>query len=107
MYQILTEEQPFFFLSYIFRENTDLFIMLGECDSPYPTIHLTSQDWKMAFTKRATTIVKADDIVVCHAQAVDEGIISAFCTYFVFNLAYPRHLKEHPSVPPKIHCKNS
>ncbi|MEQ2238714.1 hypothetical protein ILYODFUR_036094 [Ilyodon furcidens] len=66
--------------------------MLGECDSPYPTVHLTSQDWKMAFTKRATTIVKADD-VGCHTQAVDEGIISAFCTYFVFNLAYPRHLK--------------
>ncbi|MEQ2271310.1 hypothetical protein XENORESO_002443, partial [Xenotaenia resolanae] len=82
-----------FFLPYIFRENTDLFIMLGECDSPspYPTIHLTSQDWKMAFPKRATTIVKAD-IVVCHTQTVD-GIISAFCTYFVFNLAYPRHLK--------------
>ncbi|MED6241580.1 hypothetical protein ATANTOWER_020336 [Ataeniobius toweri] len=66
-----------------------------QCDSPspYPTIHLTSQDWKMAFTKRATTIVKADDVVVCHTQAVDEGIISAFCTYFVFNLAHPRHLK--------------
>ncbi|XP_035989247.1 uncharacterized protein LOC110368027 isoform X2 [Fundulus heteroclitus] len=83
------------FLPYIFREKNDLFIMLGEGDSPspYPTIHLTGQDWKMAFTRRAATIVKADNIVVCHTQTVDEGIISAFCTYFVFNLAYPRHLK--------------
>ena len=54
---------------------------------------MTGQDWKMAFTRRAPNVVKADDVEVCHTQTVDEGIISVFCTYSVFNLAYPRHLK--------------
>lgn len=47
----------------------------------------------MDFTKRAPNIVKVDGIEVCRGSFIEEGIISAFCMYFVFNLAYPRHLK--------------
>ncbi|RXN05344.1 sterile alpha motif domain-containing 3-like isoform X1 [Labeo rohita] len=83
------------FLPYIFKENIDRFITLGETDldSPYPTIQLTDRDWKMAFARRAPNILKVDHIELFRNSGIDEGIISAFCTYFVFNLAYPRHLK--------------
>ncbi len=47
----------------------------------------------MAFARRAPNILKVDHIEVFRNSGIDEGIISAFCTYFVFNLAYPRHLK--------------
>jgi hypothetical protein len=47
----------------------------------------------MAFARRAPNILKVDHIEVCRTSGIDEGIISAFCTYFVFNLSYPRHLK--------------
>uniref|UniRef100_A0A3P9DGJ5 Odorant receptor, family 6, subfamily AT, member 1 n=1 Tax=Maylandia zebra TaxID=106582 RepID=A0A3P9DGJ5_9CICH len=30
---------------------------------------------------------------VCRSSCIFEGIISSFCLYFVFNLAYPKHLK--------------
>ncbi|XP_051946713.1 uncharacterized protein LOC127618364 isoform X3 [Xyrauchen texanus] len=100
--EALTEDLPdidfraaLIFLPYIFKENIDHFITLGETDldSPYPTIQLTDQDWKMAFARRAPNILKVDHIEVCRTSGIDEGIISAFCTYFVFNLSYPRHLK--------------
>lgn len=58
-----------------------------------PTIQLMDRDWKMAFTRRAPNAVKVDGIELCHSSAIDEGIISAFCAYFVFNLTFPRHLK--------------
>ncbi|RXN30248.1 sterile alpha motif domain-containing 3-like isoform X2 [Labeo rohita] len=64
-----------------------------DLDSPYPTIQLTDRDWKMAFARRAPNILKVDHIELFRNSGIDEGIISAFCTYFVFNLAYPRHLK--------------
>uniref|UniRef100_A0AAV2L6Z8 Sterile alpha motif domain-containing protein 3-like n=1 Tax=Knipowitschia caucasica TaxID=637954 RepID=A0AAV2L6Z8_KNICA len=100
--EALTEDLPdidfraaLTFLPHIFKENIDCFITLGERDpaTPYPTIQLTDRDWKMAFTRRASNIVKVDGIELCHTSAIDEGIISAFCAYFVFNLAFPRHLK--------------
>uniref|UniRef100_A0AAV2J9D2 Sterile alpha motif domain-containing protein 3-like n=1 Tax=Knipowitschia caucasica TaxID=637954 RepID=A0AAV2J9D2_KNICA len=100
--EALTEDLPdidfraaLIFLPHIFKENIDCFITLGESDpaTPYPTIQLTDRDWKMAFTRRASNIVKVDGIELCHTSAIDEGIISAFCAYFVFNLAFPRHLK--------------
>ncbi|KAL0159375.1 hypothetical protein M9458_043100, partial [Cirrhinus mrigala] len=64
-----------------------------DLDSPYPTIQLTDRDWKTAFARRASNILKVDHIELFRNSGIDEGIISAFCTYFVFNLAYPRHLK--------------
>ncbi|KAI2647504.1 Sterile alpha motif domain-containing protein 3 [Labeo rohita] len=100
--EALTEDLPdidfraaLIFLPYIFKENIDRFITLGETDldSPYPTIQLTDRDWKMAFARRAPNILKVDHIELFRNSGIDEGIISAFCTYFVFNLAYPRHLK--------------
>ncbi|RXN12737.1 sterile alpha motif domain-containing 3-like isoform X1 [Labeo rohita] len=100
--EALTEDFPdidfraaLIFLPYIFKENIDRFITLGETDldSPYPTIQLTDRDWKMAFARRAPNILKVDHIELFRNSGIDEGIISAFCTYFVFNLAYPRHLK--------------
>ncbi|XP_036374471.1 uncharacterized protein LOC118770845 [Megalops cyprinoides] len=83
------------FLPFIFRENIDCFITVGECDpgTPYPTIQLTDKDWKMAFTRRAPNIVNVDGVEVCRGLGIDKGVIVAFCTYFVFNLQYSKHLK--------------
>ncbi|KAF4109766.1 hypothetical protein G5714_009018 [Onychostoma macrolepis] len=102
--EALTEDLPdidfraaLIFLPYIFKENIDRFITLlaryTDLDSPYPTIQLTDRDWKMALARRAPNILKVDHIEVFRNSGIDEGILSAFCTYFVFNLAYPRHLK--------------
>lgn len=38
-------------------------------------------------------MVKVDGLEVCQAIGVEEGALAAFCAYFVFNLAYPSHLK--------------
>lgn len=38
-------------------------------------------------------MLKVDGIELCRCSANDEGIISAFCAYFAFSIAFPRHLK--------------
>lgn len=83
------------FLPFVFRENINCFITVGESEpaTPYPTIQLTTQDWKMAFTNRVPNIVKVDGLELCRSSGIHEGIILAFCAYFVFNIVYPRNLK--------------
>ncbi|XP_053572541.1 sterile alpha motif domain-containing protein 3 isoform X2 [Bombina bombina] len=82
-------------LPYIFKEKVENFITLGECnaDTPYPTIQLVETGWKMAFSRRVHVLVKVDGLEVCRGIGVEEGIIAAFSTYFVFNLAYPPYMK--------------
>nr|XP_024658667.1 sterile alpha motif domain-containing protein 3 [Maylandia zebra]XP_024658668.1 sterile alpha motif domain-containing protein 3 [Maylandia zebra] len=83
------------FLPYVFKEKLDLFVILGEVHpkTPYPTVQLLHEDWKPVFSRSAPNIVKLDGSEVCRSSCIFEGIISSFCLYFVFNLAYPKHLK--------------
>ncbi|KAL4007070.1 adhesion G-protein coupled receptor G5 [Sarotherodon galilaeus] len=83
------------FLPYVFKEKLDLFVILGEVHpkTPYPTVQLLHEDWKPVFSRSAPNIVKLDGSEVCRTSCIFEGIISSFCLYFVFNLAYPKHLK--------------
>ncbi|XP_046726892.1 uncharacterized protein LOC124399773 [Silurus meridionalis] len=80
----------------LFREKLEHFIVLGESDpsSPYPTVQVQeTTDWKTVLTRRVTAVIRVDGIEICRASGVDEGVLSAFCAYFVFNLTYPPHLK--------------
>ncbi|KAJ4934753.1 hypothetical protein JOQ06_007535 [Pogonophryne albipinna] len=82
-------------LPHIFKEKADQFITLGQHDapSPYPTVQLVDTDWKMAFTRKVPVLVKLDSVDLCRGAGVEDGVISAFCAYFVFNLAYPPYMK--------------
>ncbi|XP_048057958.1 uncharacterized protein LOC125275228 isoform X2 [Megalobrama amblycephala] len=83
-------------LPVLFREKLEHFIVLGESDpsSPYPTVQVQeTTDWKTVLTRRVTAVIRVDGIEICRASGVDEGVLSAFCAYFVFNLTYPPHLK--------------
>ncbi|KAJ4942412.1 hypothetical protein JOQ06_012278 [Pogonophryne albipinna] len=82
-------------LPHIFKEKADQFITLGQHDapSPYPTVQLVDTDWKMAFTRKVLVLVKLDSVDLCRGAGVEDGVISAFCAYFVFNLAYPPYMK--------------
>ncbi|KAJ8346572.1 hypothetical protein SKAU_G00279730 [Synaphobranchus kaupii] len=79
----------------IFKEKIENYITMGEGDpaTPYPTIQLLDNDWKMAFTGRGFSVVKVDGVSVCRCTALDEAFITAFSMYFAFNIAYPPHLK--------------
>ncbi|XP_042072862.1 sterile alpha motif domain-containing protein 3 isoform X2 [Haplochromis burtoni] len=83
------------FLPYVFKEKLDLFVILGEVHpkTPYPTVQLLHEDWKPVFSRSAPNIVKLDGSEVCRSSCIFEGIISSFCLYFVFSLAYAKHLK--------------
>ncbi|XP_051253923.1 sterile alpha motif domain-containing protein 3-like isoform X2 [Dicentrarchus labrax] len=82
-------------LPYIFKEKVDQFITLGQCDaeSPYPTVQLVDNNWKIAFTRKVPVSVRVDGVDLCRGAGVEEGVIAAFCAYFVFNLAYPPYMK--------------
>ncbi|XP_046692711.1 uncharacterized protein LOC124377327 [Silurus meridionalis] len=83
-------------LPVLFREKLEHFIVLGRVDpsSPYPTVQVQeTTDWKTVLTRRVTAVIRVDGIEICRASGVDEGVLSAFCAYFVFNLTYPPHLK--------------
>ncbi|KAL7374088.1 hypothetical protein ABVT39_021647 [Epinephelus coioides] len=77
----------------IFREKTEHYITMGEGDpaTPYPTIQLMDNDWKMAITGRGLSVVKVDGVDVCQGTGLDEAFITAFSMYFAFNIAYPLH----------------
>ncbi|KAI4829437.1 hypothetical protein KUCAC02_023478 [Chaenocephalus aceratus] len=82
-------------LPHIFKEKADQCITLGQHDAPssYPTVQLVDTDWKMAFTRKVPVLVKLDSVDLCRGAGVEDGVISAFCAYFVFNLAYPPYMK--------------
>uniref|UniRef100_A0AAV2MIG2 Uncharacterized protein n=1 Tax=Knipowitschia caucasica TaxID=637954 RepID=A0AAV2MIG2_KNICA len=79
----------------IFREKIEHYITLGERDvsTPYPTIQLMENDWKVAMTNAGPSLVKVDGVDVCQCTTFDEAFITAYSMYFVFNIAYPPHLK--------------
>ncbi|XP_040893379.1 uncharacterized protein LOC121181521 isoform X3 [Toxotes jaculatrix] len=79
----------------VFREKTEHYITLGEGDpaTPYPTIQVKDRDWKMAITGTGSCVVKVDGVEVCQCVHLDEAFATAFSMYFVFNIAYPTHLK--------------
>ncbi|CAL9689754.1 unnamed protein product [Knipowitschia caucasica] len=79
----------------IFREKIEHYITLGATDvsTPYPTIQLMENDWKVAMTSAGPSLVKVDGVDVCQCTTFDEAFITAYSMYFVFNIAYPPHLK--------------
>ncbi|XP_028251818.1 uncharacterized protein LOC114427801 [Parambassis ranga] len=83
-------------LPLIFKEKVDHFISVGQrvSWSPYPTVQLGDSDWKMAFARKVPISVRVDGVDLCQGTGVEEGVIAAFCAYFVFNLAYPPYLKK-------------
>ncbi|XDV12387.1 hypothetical protein PO909_001081, partial [Leuciscus waleckii] len=82
-------------LPVIFREKVDDYVTIGqeEPSTPYPTVQiLGASNWKQVFSeKRIFSTVKMEGSEVCRAVGVEDGVLSAFCTYFVFNLAYPSY----------------
>ena len=68
--------------------------MQGEATTPNPTINVMDQDWKMAIAGRVRCVLKLDGTDVCQCRSLDEAFITAFCMYFVFNIAYPTCLKK-------------
>ncbi|KAL3060779.1 hypothetical protein OYC64_015178 [Pagothenia borchgrevinki] len=80
-------------LTIIFKEKVEHHVTLEEPGTPYPTTQLTHTDWKSAFTRRGPSVVKADGFELCRASDLEEGVIAAFCAYFVFNMAYPPNRK--------------
>ncbi|XP_056605092.1 uncharacterized protein LOC130421303 isoform X1 [Triplophysa dalaica] len=84
-------------LPVIFREKVDNYVIIGvgqdEPATPYPTVQiLGTSNWKQVFSeKRVFTTVKMEGSEICQAVGVEDGVLSAFCSYFVFNLAYPSH----------------
>ncbi|XP_060717823.1 uncharacterized protein LOC132840294 isoform X2 [Tachysurus vachellii] len=83
------------FLPFIFREKIEHYITMKEEDpaTPFPTIQLMENDWKMAIIGRGYSVVKVDGMVVCQCTSLDEDFMTAFCMYFTFNITYPPHLK--------------
>ena len=47
----------------------------------------------MANTARELSVVKVDGVDVCQCAGRDEAFITALSMYFVFNTAYPPHLR--------------
>ncbi|KAK2907325.1 hypothetical protein Q8A67_006310 [Cirrhinus molitorella] len=82
-------------LPVIFREKVDKYITIGQGEpaTPYPTVQiLGASDWKRIFTeKRIFSTVKIEGSEICRAVGVEDGILSAFSAYFVYNIAYPSH----------------
>ena len=48
----------------------------------------------MAFTRKVPVSVRVDGVDLYQGTGVEEGLIVAFCAYFVFNLAYPPYMKK-------------
>lgn len=99
--ELLAEELPeadfcaaLILLPLIFKEKVEHFILIGTSDSPYPTVQLVDGDWKMAFTRKVPFSVKVDSVDLCQGTGVEDGVMAAFCAYFVFNLAYPTYMKK-------------
>ncbi|KAI9518746.1 hypothetical protein NQZ68_034526 [Dissostichus eleginoides] len=80
-------------LPIIFKEKVEHHVTLEEPGTPYLTTQLTHTDWKSAFTGRGPSVVKTDGFELCRASDLEEGVIAAFCAYFVFNMAYPPNRK--------------
>ncbi|XP_034053474.1 sterile alpha motif domain-containing protein 3-like isoform X2 [Gymnodraco acuticeps] len=80
-------------LPIIFKEKVEHHVTLEEPGTPYPTTQLTHTNWKSAFTRRGPSVVKTDGFELCRASDLEEGVIAAFCAYFVFNMAYPPNRK--------------
>uniref|UniRef100_A0AAV2JIT4 Sterile alpha motif domain-containing protein 3-like n=1 Tax=Knipowitschia caucasica TaxID=637954 RepID=A0AAV2JIT4_KNICA len=78
----------------LFKEKTErLFKTDAICPTPYPTVQLSDRDWETILTRRVPVSVVVDGTEVCQGTGVEEGIIAAFSSYYVFNLAYPPYLK--------------
>ncbi|XP_039658053.1 sterile alpha motif domain-containing protein 3-like [Perca fluviatilis] len=99
----LTEDVPgidfraaILLLPILFREKNDVLVILGEDQppSPYPTVQLDAvADWRTVLTRRVPAVVKLDGQSVCMALGLEEGVIAAFCAYFIYNVVYPSRLK--------------
>ncbi|KAF7688560.1 hypothetical protein HF521_013367 [Silurus meridionalis] len=69
------------FLPSIFREKIEHYITMKEEDpaTPFPTIQLMENDWKMAIIRRGHSVVKVNGMVVCQCTSLDEAFMTAFC----------------------------
>ncbi|XP_037318604.2 sterile alpha motif domain-containing protein 3-like [Pungitius pungitius] len=99
----LTEDVPgidfraaILLLPILFREKNDILVILGKDQPPlpYPTVQLDAvADWRTVLTRRVPAVVKLDGQSVCMALGLEEGVIAAFCAYFIYNVAYASRLK--------------
>lgn len=69
------------------------YILQGDPNTLYPTVQVSTQDWKAMFAGRSSCSLKVDGVSVCDGMTVEEGIISWFYSYFVFNLEYQHKTK--------------
>lgn len=60
--------------------------------TPFGTIQLMDNDWKLEIIGRGLSVMKVDGMVVYQCTSL---FITAFCLYFTFNIAYSPHQKEH------------
>nr|XP_046256445.1 sterile alpha motif domain-containing protein 3-like isoform X2 [Scatophagus argus] len=81
----------------IFKEKLDNYIALNDGDpaTPYPTVQVAgTSNWRRVFSERRLPVnIKVDGTEFCSAVGVEDGILSAFCMYFVYYLQYPSHNK--------------
>ncbi|XP_014266016.2 uncharacterized protein LOC101481336 [Maylandia zebra] len=80
----------------IFKEKIEDFIILGENTptSPYPTIRMKDKSWTTALLRQCRCVVTVEGVDVCSCRSLDEAYISAFSTFFVFNMTYPAYFKK-------------
>ncbi|XP_076745707.1 sterile alpha motif domain-containing protein 3-like isoform X2 [Maylandia zebra] len=80
----------------IFKEKIEDFIILGENTpmSPYPTIRMKDKSWTTALSRQCRCVVTVEGVDVCSCCSLDEAYISAFSTFFVFNMTYPAYFKK-------------
>lgn len=80
----------------IFKEKIEDFIILGENTptSPYPTIRMKDKSWTTALSRQCRCFVTVEGVDVCSCRSLDEAYISAFSTFFVFNMTYPAYFKK-------------
>ena len=50
-------------------------------------------------TGAGSSVVKLDEVDVCQCTDLDEAFITPFSLYFVFNVAYPPHLRNTLTFP--------
>ncbi|KAK6471261.1 hypothetical protein HHUSO_G29583, partial [Huso huso] len=81
----------------IMREKTENSITLGKNEqaTPYPSMQMPKiTEWSSVFSKsNAVVLVKMDGVEICRANSVEGGVVSTFCSYFVYDVSYPSHLK--------------
>ena len=73
----------------LLKEDVSKFILTEEDDEQMTPYIVTGQD----NLDSNYFYIMADNIKVCHTQTLTKAIKLLFCTFFVFNIAYPNAIK--------------